>query len=116
MLNTSEQMLKELRAGMRGGTGTVTIKHLFQPEDIRGKARLIAEITLPAGASIGFHQHDQEEEIFYFISGQGRVDDHGTLKDVKAGDALITGGGNGHAVANTVPEPLIFVAVILTYV
>lgn len=115
MFRKADEMELELRENMRGGNGTVRIKHIFKSDELKGKARMMAEITLPEGGSIGFHKHDQEEEIFYFISGQGKVDDQGTIKEVKAGDAVLTGGGNGHAVENTGNQPLIFLAVILLY-
>lgn len=115
MVRTAEEMAIELRDAMRGGKGTVRIKHLFKQEDLKGKARLCAEITIPPGGSIGFHQHDQEEEIFYFFAGQGKVDDQGVVREIFAGDAVLTGGGNGHSIENTGSEPLVFLAVILLY-
>lgn len=115
MFRKADEMAIELREQMRGGKGTVRIKHIFKTDELKGKARLLAEITLPIGGSIGFHQHDQEEEIFYFLSGQGRVDDQGIVKEVGSGDAVLTGGGNHHAVENSGDQPLVFIAVILLY-
>ncbi len=115
MFRKVDEMELELREKMRGGNGTVRIKYIFNADELKGKVRMLAEITLPVGGLIGFHQHDQEEEVFYFISGQGKVDDQGTLREVKAGDAVLTGGGNGHAIENTGNQPLIFVAIILLY-
>jgi mannose-6-phosphate isomerase-like protein (cupin superfamily) len=115
MLRTKQEMTVELRERMRGGEGIVQIKHLFKDGDLKGKTRLVAEITIPKGGSIGFHQHDQEEEIFYFLSGEGRIKDHDQWKEVKAGDALVTGEGRGHAVENVGGDPLVIMAVILTY-
>jgi mannose-6-phosphate isomerase-like protein (cupin superfamily) len=115
MVRTADEMMTEIRKQMRGGAGEVRIKNLFKPEEVKGKARLIAEITLPAGASIGFHNHENEAEIFYFCSGQGEVDDNGERRQVGPGCAMLTGDGNGHAVFNTGAEPLVMVAVILMY-
>ncbi|HEX3045176.1 MAG TPA: cupin domain-containing protein [Bacillota bacterium] len=115
MLRTAAEMAVEYRERMRGGNGTIVIKNLFKQGELKGKARLVAEITIPPGGSIGFHQHDQEEEIFYFLSGQGRVTDQEVVKEVTAGDAMLTGGGNGHAVENTGTDPLVLIAIILVY-
>jgi mannose-6-phosphate isomerase-like protein (cupin superfamily) len=115
MLRTKDEMMVELRERMRDGKGTIRIKNLFQTGDLKGKTRLFAEITIPIGGSIGFHQHDQEEEIFYFISGEGRVKDQDEWKKVNVGDALVTGGGGGHAVENIGSDPLVLMAVILMY-
>lgn len=115
MLRSSQAMAVELRENMRSGRGTVAIKHLFKQDELTGKARLVAEITIPAGGSIGFHLHDQEEEIYYIISGQGKVLDQDETKTVGPGDAVLTGGGKGHAVENAGVEPLVMMAVILLY-
>lgn len=116
MIRNPEEMLIELKEKMRGGEGTIQIKHIFKQDELGGKCRLIAEITIPVGGSIGFHQHDHEEEIFYFISGEGEVDDNGIRKKIKAGDAMLTPDGEGHAVVNTGKTPLVMMAVILLYV
>jgi mannose-6-phosphate isomerase-like protein (cupin superfamily) len=115
MFRSSQEMVVELREKMRGGQGTVTIKHLFKQDELAGKVRLVAEITIPAGGSIGFHQHDREEEIYYIISGQGKVLDQDVPKTVGPGDAVLTGGGKGHSVENTGAGPLVMMAVILLY-
>lgn len=115
MFRKADELAVEFRKKMRGGQGTVKIKHIFKSDELTGKARLLAEITLPAGSSIGFHQHDQEEEVFYFLSGHGRVNDQGVIKEVGPGDAVLTGDGNGHAIENCSAEPLVFLAVILLY-
>lgn len=115
VIRCSDEMEKEFRERMRDGNGTATIKNLFRQGELRGKARLVAEISLPPGASIGAHRHDNEEEIFYFISGSGRVNDNGVSRDVKAGDAMLTGDGASHSVENTGSEPLVFLATILLY-
>lgn len=115
MLRKSSEMKVEIREKMRGGEGNIQIKHLFQEEDLKGKVRLTAEITIPVGGSIGFHQHDQEEEIFYFIAGRGEVKENEEIRVVDPGDAVVTGGGNSHSVKNISTEPLIMMAVILLY-
>lgn len=115
MFRKADELAIEFREKMRGGQGTIKIKHIFKDGELTGKVRLLAEITLPAGSSIGFHQHDQEEEVFYFLSGHGSVNDQGIIKEVGPGDAVLTGGGNGHAIENISDQPLIFLAVILLY-
>lgn len=115
MFRDSQEMAVELRKNMRGGQGTVTIRHLFKQDELTGKARMVAEITIPAGGSIGFHQHDREEEIYYIIAGQGKVLDQDETKTVGPGDAVLTGGGKGHAVENIGTGSLVMMAVILLY-
>jgi mannose-6-phosphate isomerase-like protein (cupin superfamily) len=108
-------MTTEVRERMREGRGTVELLHVFRHEELHGKARLFARLRLPRGSAIGFHRHEGEEEIFYILSGEGVVDDNGETKRVAAGDAVLTGGGAGHAIENQADEPLELMAVILQY-
>ena len=112
MVKTNEQMTIETRENMRGGDGTVTLKALFKAGEYDSKLRLFSRITLPAGASIGYHIHDGEEEFYYFLEGSAEYNDNGEIKAVKAGDATITKSGQGHSVKNTGDRTLELIAVI----
>jgi mannose-6-phosphate isomerase-like protein (cupin superfamily) len=116
MIRRKNDMVKEVRERMRGGSGDVEIVHVFKKEELQGKARLFARIILKKECSIGFHTHDNEEEIYYIISGKGTVEDNGTAYEVTAGDAILTGNGAGHSISNQQDEPLEVLAVILLYV
>jgi len=114
MVNTRSGMRTEVRESMRGGRGKVDFVHYVDCEKEKN-IRLLAEVTLQPGDSIGNHKHDNETEYFLIISGSGTVDDNGVEKQVKAGDAIITGNGASHAMTNTGDVPLVFHAVIVTY-
>ncbi len=115
MIRRSREMETEVRERMRDGAGTVEILHVFRSRELKGHTRLFARLRIPAGSSIGFHRHDGEEEIFYILSGSGVVNDDGTSTRVGPGDAVLTGGGAGHAIENQGDEPLELMAVILQY-
>lgn len=108
-------METEIRKQIRGGKGDVQIKHVFQQSELRGKCRLLARIALGPGCSIGLHAHDQEEEIYYILSGNGRVVDDGVESEVSAGDAVITGGGKQHSIENVGEDDLELMATILLF-
>jgi mannose-6-phosphate isomerase-like protein (cupin superfamily) len=105
-------MKKETRERMRDGEGSVHFIHLADCEK-ENHLRLLSEITLPPGASIGNHRHDNETEYYLILSGAGEVDDDGAVKPVKAGDAVITGNGASHSIRNTGDVPLVLHAVIV---
>lgn len=100
-----------VREKMRGGNGAAVLAGLI-PELPVGM-RLFSTITLAPGASIGPHEHTGETELFYFVSGTGRVYDDGEYYDVAAGDAMSTGNGHSHGVENTGDVDLVLVAVIV---
>jgi mannose-6-phosphate isomerase-like protein (cupin superfamily) len=108
------EMKREQKEKMRDGEGTVTFTH-FLDGTTEQHVRMLAELTLPPGASIGNHRHDSETEYFLILSGTGTVNDNGTEVLVKPGDAVITGNGAAHCIKNTGTVPLVFHAIIVTY-
>ena len=115
MIRKSSDMVREIKEQMRGGKGSVEITHIFKQDELKGKARLCAKITINPGCSIGLHQHLNEEEIFYIIKGKGLVDDGGQCCEVTSGDSILTGNGASHSIENIGTEPLEMLAVILLY-
>ena len=115
MVRRASEMEKEIGERMRGGDGQVEIMHLFKREELGGKARLLAKVQLQKNCSIGLHPHNEEEEVYYILSGNGMVTDDGKEYAVAPGDAVLTGGGASHSIRNNEDEPLEFVAVILLY-
>lgn len=115
MIKRSSEMTVEIREKMREGNGNVKLQNIFSPDEFKGKCRLFSQITLEPGCSIGSHEHDQEEEIYYILSGTGIVDDNGQVKNIGPGDAIKTGGGEYHSIANNSDQPLIFIAVVLLF-
>lgn len=108
-------MLKDFREKMRDGKGTIEILHILNKDDMKGKCRMFAKVTIKPGCSIGLHEHIDEEEAYYIIKGTARVNDNGIMKEVKAGDVILTPGGEKHSIENNGDEPLEFIAVILVY-
>lgn len=115
MKRTESEMMREIKDRMRGGEGQVEIVHLFAQEELKGRCRLVARLTLMPGCSIGPHVHEAEEEIFYIMSGTAAADDNGTAVRLEPGDTLKTGGGESHAIANAGDVPLVLFAVILLF-
>ncbi len=101
MIKRNTDMEKEVRERMRGGTGAVEFVHIFRKEELKGRTRLFARLRLPPGSSIGYHTHDGEEEVFYILPGTGEVTRGGPLLPSGPGDAVLTGGGGGHSIANS---------------
>lgn len=112
MLVKPEHMITEFNQNMRGGEGTVEIRHLV-PKDKVPHGRLMAELTLPVGAGIGEHEHKNETEYYIITSGTGLVIDNGAEVPVKAGEVVVTPNGGSHSIRNTGSVPLKMYAVIL---
>lgn len=113
MVHHSADMPLEERPRMRGGEGTIALRAAMAPGDYASPVRLFSRITVPVGGSIGYHIHEQEEEFYYVLSGQGKMDDNGTVVSLAAGDATVQETIEGHGVVNTGSTPLELLAVIV---
>jgi mannose-6-phosphate isomerase-like protein (cupin superfamily) len=114
MIIHRNEMKSETKEKRQGGEGITSYTYLVDCEHEKN-IRMLAELTLPPGASIGPHRHDSETEYYIILSGAGTVTDKGADVPVKAGDVVVTGNGESHSIKNTGAEPLVFHAVIVTY-
>ena len=111
MITRANEQSKSIREYMRGGKKHVELTALSK--ELPENARLFSKIVLIPGASIGYHVHENETELFYFAEGCARVQDDDQFFDVIAGDSMCTTNGHGHSVENTGDTDLVIVAVII---
>ena len=98
---------------MAGGNGHVIIKEILDAEQLNGKCGLYAQVTLEPGCAIGYHEHHNESETYYIISGKGIYSDNGKLRMVQPGDVTFTPDGMGHGLTNSGDEDLVIMALII---
>ena len=97
----------------KGGTGEFVVTHLVKPEELAQAGRMFACGRLEPGHSVGWHVHERDMEICYFISGDGiAIDADRKEYPVTAGDIQLCGPGQGHAIINSGTEPLIYMALV----
>ena len=89
---------------MAGGQGHTLVKRLLDEKQLNGKCKLYAQVTLEPGCSLGYHEHHNESETYYILSGKGMV---------QAGDVTFTPDGKGHGLSNSGDEVLVFMALII---
>ena len=106
-------MTTERIENMCGGEGHVIVKRILDAKELNGKCGLYAQVTIEPGCSLGYHEHHNESETYYIISGEGEYDDNGTKRVVKAGDKTFTPDNCGHGLKNTGTEDLVFMALII---
>lgn len=115
MIRNSNDFKSEIRTKMREGNGDILISHILNTaDDLKAPARLFAKLTIEKNCSIGYHEHINEEEIFYILKGTAKLDDNGTEKILHAGDVAVTSNA-GHSIANIGDETLEVLAVILKF-
>ena len=103
------------RDNVAKGQGTLFGQFAYTRNDA-SKDMVIKEIgwmTLKPGDSIGMHKHENNEDSYIIISGEGVfTDSAGKETPVKAGDVTIARPGDAHALKNTGKEPLVFLDII----
>ena len=112
MICRNNEQVTSTVLGLRDGMGNAHLTKLI-PE-MPAHLKLFNIITLEPQASIGYHMHEHETELFYFVSGRALLRDDGVEYELTAGDAAATGHGHWHGVKNIGDEPLVMVACIVT--
>lgn len=104
--------VSEQRYEVFGGT---SLHHLLEPDqnEMYGKGRLCARITLQPGAEISFHTHENEEEMFYIEEGVCMVKDNEKEYTGHKGDVVLTQDGEGHGMYNRSDAPVELIALVL---
>ncbi len=115
MIRRGDQMKVEVRERMRGGDGSVTVQHYFEQKEFTVPVRLCARLSLPPGAGIGLHVHENEDEVYVILAGSGALNDGKTEQPIRAGDSVLTGKGEAHSIRNTGPDNLEIMAFIACY-
>ena len=115
MIKRKSEMNKTLKTNMRDGDGSVLVTDVLNKDEYKGKSRLVATLTIEPGCSIGTHVHENEEEIFYIISGTAAYNDNGKEEILYDGDSCLCLSGEKHSIANRHDDNLIVFAVILPY-
>lgn len=103
----------EIKSRMREGKGEIALTQLGV-EPLQKHLRLLSEILIPPGSSIGQHAHVAETEYYIILEGAALVNDNGTPVEVKSGDIVITNGGASHSIEAIGAVPLKMIAVIVT--
>jgi len=98
----------------RGGDGVIVGSDYVDSSN-RPAGSLFREISvmsLEPESSIGYHIHEDDEELYSIISGRGIYSDNGTEVEVSAGDVTVVPKGTGHGLKNIGAGPLVFFSVI----
>jgi mannose-6-phosphate isomerase-like protein (cupin superfamily) len=67
----------------------------------------VAEATVPPGGETVEHYHRTTEEVYVFVSGEGRMRLGDEEADVRSGDTVVIAPGLKHMLWNAGPEPLV---------
>ncbi|HEX7455931.1 MAG TPA: cupin domain-containing protein [Candidatus Nanoarchaeia archaeon] len=72
----------------------------------------IVVMSIPPGGEIGMEVHDKEDQVLYFVAGEGEVIIEGETQGIEEGDIVLVHKGTKHNFKNTGLEDL---KIITTY-
>jgi len=90
-----------------------TLEKLIGPDVMKDKIGLYARVIVPPHASVYYHKHEGDGEVYYFLTGEGEYNDNGVVRTVKPGDVTWTPDGSSHGVENKGETDLTFMALII---
>ncbi len=95
ILQNDKDVAKEEPGTHNGGGKTIGFNFFA---NAKGLKTVFRKRILKAGSSIGYHLQ-KEDEIYYVISGNGKMKMNGETFPVKPGDAILTRPGSSHGIA-----------------
>ncbi len=99
---------------LRGGEGTIEIRHILSKKELMGHGSMYAHVIIPPKASLGFHQHVGNTEPYYVLKGNGIfVDNDGSRTKICPGDVCVIEVGQSHAIENPGNDPLEIMALVI---
>ena len=113
MVKKLSELQEQVNESMRGGDGSIIIKHIADKTEMYDKNRLFARMIIKPGCSIGYHVHEKDTEIFHILSGAAVFDDNGRQIELSPGDTTFTPAGHGHSIANRGREDVELIALIV---
>jgi mannose-6-phosphate isomerase-like protein (cupin superfamily) len=102
--NISEIKLQSVRA--HNGEGIIGFCRLFTEEDFDGPWHFVDFAVVPPGSSIGIHQHGNNEELYFVLSGEGKMSVNGEEYAIRSGDLILNKVGWSHGLRNESGEDI----------
>jgi len=102
-------------SGAHGGAGTLLFRRIWSKPAFKTPWYFVDHCLLPPGTSIGYHQHNSIEEIYYIVEGSGLSTVNGLTFAVKAGDAIPCTVTDSHGIFNNSKENLEVMVVCAQY-
>lgn len=82
---------------------------LLRHEDVRSPLMFLNEVYVAPGERVERHQHEDMEEVFYFLEGTGSMQLFEDMQSIQPGDCVIVPIHTPHVVENTGETAMRFV-------
>jgi len=82
------------------GIGRINVARPFDTQAFETGLMFVERVEMPPGTSIGIHRHGNDEELYFILSGSGRMVVDGREYRVSAGDLVLNRRGGSHGLLN----------------
>ena len=113
MLVKKSDIPKEEELDPMGGSGHLLLEVISGILPPAARIDTLARATLAPGAEVGYHLHETDSELYYFLRGEGEYTEGDVHCRVGEGDATYTPVGGGHGIRNVGDGELEFIALSL---
>lgn len=93
------------------GIGDLLCRTILREGDSGVGIRFVHDDVLEPGASIGEHEHTDDEELYLVVSGHGTMIMDGVPTPIGPGDASLVKRGHTHGLINGPDEPMRLIVV-----
>ena len=83
------------------GKGMIKNTSLYTATDFSTALHFIIYSELKSGTSIGYHAHENNEEVYVILEGKGTISINGQKHEVVAGDVILNKPYWSHGLENT---------------
>ncbi len=104
VVNLERAVLERVVA--HGGAGQILFQRLLAGDAFESPIQFVDLAVVPPGASIGMHRHGRNEELYFVLSGRGRMSRDGEEVDVGPGDIVLNRPGGTHGLVSIGAEPV----------
>ncbi len=105
ILEHEKDIAKQEPGTHNGGGNTIGYSFFSNAKDLK---LVFRKRVLKPGAAIGYHLQN-EDEIYYIVSGNGIMKMNDSTFTVKAGDAILTRPGSSHGLQQTGKADLVII-------
>jgi mannose-6-phosphate isomerase-like protein (cupin superfamily) len=110
-LHTSFESVELRHEVAHGGRTPILTRRVWRPDQVPA-CNFVDLTVVPAGAEIGIHTHDTDnEEIYVVISGRAEMHVDGETIEVGPGHVVVNRPGGTHALRNPGPEEVRLVVI-----
>ena len=90
----------EARPSRARWDGSVQSVRPLGGHDFETDLMFIDYVEVPPGATIGYHRHGDDEELYFIIEGAGVMEVEGVERRVHCGDLILNRRGSAHSLVN----------------